>query len=80
MAKRRVYKMSKEDRDVIRERMYSYWDRLYHLDTESKIAQAFLQNLDDPESIFNDIDFLQKFLDDAESEKRVKNTRRIVDK
>jgi len=75
MAERRVYKLKKEERDVIRDRMLSYWEDRYQKDTESKIAQALLQNLDDPDSLFNDIEFLDKIVDDIENDKRPRKTR-----
>ena len=71
---------TKEERDAVTARMYAYWNEFYQRDTESKIARALIENLQDPESMFHDEDFLQRYIDEIEQEKGVENSRWKVKK
>jgi hypothetical protein len=61
--------------EEIRKRMYQYWDKVFDKDLESKNARTLLKNISDPESLFNNVNFLHGLIDDLEKEKRVKSTR-----
>ncbi len=76
----RLRKKTKKEREAIAARMYGYWNDFYKQDTESKIARVLVENLKDPESMFYDEDFLQRYIDEIEKEKGVKNSRWKVEK
>ena len=69
-----------KEREEIRARMYGYWNEFYKQDTESKTARVFLERLEDPESLFNNEEWLQKTIDEIEAERGVKNSRWKVEK
>ncbi len=73
-------KKDRKEREVISSRMYGYWNDFYRKDTESKIARVLVDNLNDPESLFYDEEFLQRYVDEIEAEKGVKNSRWKVEK
>jgi hypothetical protein len=58
--------------------MYSYWDRVFSEDEDSQTARVLIERTSDPQSLFHDEEFLNRFVDDMEREKKVKSTRHIV--
>jgi len=75
--KKREPNKANKDSDVVRERMYTYWDGVFQEDTDSRTAKGLLQCIDDPQSLFHNDEFLHKLIDDMEKDKKVKNTRHI---
>ncbi len=71
-------KRRSSDPDRARARMYSYWDRVFSEDEDSQTARALIERTADPQSLFHDEEFLNRFVDDMEREKKVKSTRHIV--
>jgi len=71
-------KPSAEDKTKARRRMYEYWDDVFRKDCESKTARSLLKNIEDPDSIFHDDEFLNSFLDEIEEERGEKNTKWVI--
>ena len=58
------------------ETMFGYWDDVFKKDLDSRTAKELLENIQDPNSLFLDEEFLHEYVDDIEKKKGVKNTRK----